>query len=148
MSVAQQEIGALKAKLKVIETENYELKLHAARKVRTGKNKISTPIPSASTNSVTPPASSAASDTVPTPDTAAVSFIKRLGRYTQQECTPVIPLTAFGIARPTFRHDHPDRYTDANIALGFTADLYSCVPFEYHAKILSNSESFRTIVSH
>lgn len=143
---SQEKVGELTAKVKALEAEIFELKLSSARKsgAEKGQSRIASPMPSTSVNS----ASSVSATTAPAVDKQTVYTIRRFGRYAQVECSPLFPVTAFGRPKPPFRHDSPDRYADNNIALGFTADLYHCIPPAYHDKILNNSESFRVNVSH
>lgn len=149
---AQQEVGRLKAENKALKTELYELKLSSAKTTRGRKAKRSSPAPGpadsasvASTPSSALSVSSSGSTAEPDADTAA--FIKRMGWYHQMNCTPVISETAFGVPKPAFQHDSVDRYIDANLPLGSTADLYHCTPRDYHSKIAGGSDAFRQLVS-
>jgi hypothetical protein len=149
MLKAQREVGELTAKNKALEAEVYELKLSSARKsgaARTKADKGASPGPISSVSANSGAGSVSASATAG-PNKALVLAIKRLGRYTQLECSPILPASAFGHPKPSFRHDSPQRYTAENIAFGFTADLYHCVPPAYHDKILNNSDVFRDTVS-
>ncbi|KAF8186690.1 hypothetical protein BJ912DRAFT_1060162 [Pholiota molesta] len=80
---------------------------------------------------------------VMTPDADTVAFIRCLGWYHQMNCMPVVSETAFGLPKPAFRHDSVERYVDANLQLGSTADLYHCTPWDYHSKIADGSEAFQ-----
>lgn len=148
MMAAQLQVGELKAEVKALKVENYELKLQAAKKsgAARGKSKASSPMPSSSVNSAAGSVS-AAGNAAPAPDQVAVAVIRRFGRYAQLECSPLLPASAFGEPKPSFRHDTPERYMEENIMHGFTADAYYCVSVEYHEKIRTGSESFRTCVS-
>lgn len=146
---AQREVGELTAQVKALQAEVYELKLSSARKsgaARTKADKGASSVPSVSANSGTGSVSASAT-TAPNPSKAVVAAIKKLGRYTQLECSPVLSAAAFGHPKPLFHHDSPQRYANENIAFGFTSDLYHCVPPAYHEKILSNSDAFRDTVS-
>lgn len=71
-----------------------------------------------SINSVS--AASVSTVTAPAPDADTAAYITRIGRWSSLNLTPVVPETAFGVDKPAFRHDYPERYTDANIDLGLS----------------------------
>ena len=72
--------------------------------------------------------------------------ISRLAKYAQLFVTPCFTADAFGVARPPFRHDHPDHYLESNLSSAYTADLYHVLPYKYH-ELIETSETLKTLVS-
>lgn len=71
--------------------------------------------------------------------------ISRLAKYAQLFITPCFTDDAFGLPRPTFRHDHPDRYLEENLGSAYTADLYHVFPYKYH-ELIESSETLKSLV--
>lgn len=110
---AQQENGKLRAQVTSLQREIAELKLAAARPHR---------------GPISKDAATAASIKLST-------AIARIAKFGQLFYTPCITEEAFGIVRPDFEHDHPDRYLDENLSLSYAADLYHLFPVQYHESI-------------
>lgn len=150
---AQQEVGQLKAENKALKTELYELKLSSARATRGRKTKRSSPAPGPAGSASVASASSSsalsisASESTAEPNAETVALIRRIGWYHQLNCMPVVSESAFGVPKPAFRYDSVERYLNANLPLGASADLYHCTPLDYHSKLADGSDAFQQHVS-
>ena len=122
---AQKENGRLRAQVSALEQELAELKLSIARPHR---------VPTT------------ASTTSALASVKLATSISRIAKFGQLFYAPCIPEESFRRERPDFEHDHPDRYLEQNLDLGFIADLYHLYPYSYHESI-ALSDTFKSVVS-